>query len=67
MRPQRSELNFLLGHAVGLAEKALEKETEEEVKKRNMSLTLLNSKTEMMVTLGKKGIVQDQPVVLTIK
>ncbi|KAK7160651.1 hypothetical protein R3I93_008342 [Phoxinus phoxinus] len=69
-RPRRSELNFLPDHPVGLDEEELEKERslmEQEVKKRNLSLTLLNAKMETTFSLRRKEIVQDQPLVSTIK
>lgn len=69
-RPRRSELNFLPDHPVGLSEEELEKARalmEEEVKKRNLSLTLLNTKMEMTFSLRRKEIVQDQPPVSAIK
>jgi len=69
-RPRRSELNFLPDHPVGLDEEELEKERsfmEEEVKKRNLSLTVLNAKMETTFSLRRKEIVQDQPLVSTIK
>ena len=69
-RPRRSELNFLPDHPVGLDEQELEKERssmEEEVKKRNLSLTVLNTKMETTFSLRRKEIVQDQPLVSTIK
>ncbi|KAL2082779.1 hypothetical protein ACEWY4_022597 [Coilia grayii] len=67
-RPRRSELNFLPDHPVGLDEEELERERssmEEEVKKRHLSLTILNAMTTF--SLRRKEIVQDQPLVSTIK
>lgn len=67
-RPRRSQHNFLPDHPVGLDEEKLEKERslmEEEVKKRNLSF--LNAKMETTFSLRRKEIVQDQPLVSTIK
>ncbi|KAL7873971.1 hypothetical protein SRHO_G00049410 [Serrasalmus rhombeus] len=69
-RPQKSELNFLPDHPVGFSEEDLEKERalmEEEVKKKDMSLSVLNSKMEMTFSLRRKEIVADQPLVSTVK
>ncbi|KAL7851800.1 hypothetical protein SRHO_G00175850 [Serrasalmus rhombeus] len=69
-RPQKSELNFLPDHPVGFSEEDLVKERalmEEEVKKKDMSLSVLNSKMEVTFSLRRKEIVADQPLVSTVK
>ncbi|KAL6480784.1 hypothetical protein MHYP_G00118170 [Metynnis hypsauchen] len=40
---------------------------EEEVKKKDMSLSVLNSKMEVTFSLRRKEIVADQPLVSTVK
>ncbi|KAL6486211.1 hypothetical protein MHYP_G00056030 [Metynnis hypsauchen] len=69
-RPRKSELNFLPDHPVGFNEEDLEKERalmEEEVKKKDMSLSVLKSKMEVTFSLRRKEIVADQPLVSTVK
>ncbi|KAG9267257.1 sterile alpha motif domain-containing protein 3-like [Astyanax mexicanus] len=69
-RPRRSELNFLPEHPVGFSEEALERDRafmEEEVKKKDMKLSVLNSKMDVTFSLRRKEIVQDQPLVSTVK
>ncbi|XP_063066756.1 uncharacterized protein LOC134458384 [Engraulis encrasicolus] len=69
-RPKRSELNFLPDHAVGSNEEELERERawmEEEVKRKNVSFTVLKEKMETTFSLRRKEIVQDQPLVKSIK
>ncbi|XP_027035503.1 uncharacterized protein LOC113664096 [Tachysurus fulvidraco] len=69
-KPRRSEVNFLPDNPVGLDEEALEHEREQlelEVKKRNMDMTVLNSKMETTFRLRRKEIVSEQPLVSVIK
>ncbi|XP_051996463.1 uncharacterized protein LOC127653711 isoform X2 [Xyrauchen texanus] len=69
-KPRRSEINFLPDNPVGLDDAALENEREHlelEVKKRNMDITLLNTKMETTFPLRRKEIVNEQPLVSVIK
>uniref|UniRef100_A0A673JYL1 PB1 domain-containing protein n=1 Tax=Sinocyclocheilus rhinocerous TaxID=307959 RepID=A0A673JYL1_9TELE len=69
-KPRRSEINFLPDNPVGLEDAALEHEREQlelEVKKRNMDMTILNTKMETTFPLRRKEIVNEQPLVSGIK
>uniref|UniRef100_A0A9J8ANK3 Sterile alpha motif domain-containing protein 3-like n=1 Tax=Cyprinus carpio carpio TaxID=630221 RepID=A0A9J8ANK3_CYPCA len=69
-RPRRSELNFLPDIPTGFDEEALENERkwmEEEVKKKDVNMRALNTKMDFTFSLRRREVVEDQPLVSTLK
>ncbi len=69
-RPRRSELNFLPNLPTGFDDKALENERkwiEEEMKKKDVNMCTLNTKMDVTFALRRREVVEDQPLVSTLK
>ncbi|XP_051780263.1 uncharacterized protein LOC127526999 [Erpetoichthys calabaricus] len=69
-KPRKSEVNFLPNHPGSQKDEDLETERqqlEDEVKKKNMNLDLINTKMDLTFSLRRKEIVMDEPLVSVVQ